>query len=387
MEKPENNDDCFALAPLVMTLFDGEADEIEARRARAHLLVCQTCARRWLDWNRSRDLLQIAPVPVAPPHLLWRVLLACRLGAAPQRAKTTGAVSANLSAPILARTTRQNSKSPTRRALSPWRISALATPALAVCLLVLQRDAWIEAPTSPPPSASVRPSIAPLSAPSRAVSSVKTSVPTRAPKDEFQLPRRAPRVVPVATPAFQNDFRPAVHAVFSSRPTPMKAEPAPILVVTIEAPREVKTTFGGRGALDERTKAASRRAPQSEIRVARSSLALPVAVRPAAFSPRKSALRLRAARWRNTPLLASTSSVVFNGATRPAALTTRIAPQILRVSLPSTAAPQPARLLAENFDADDERIEEIRSVVDDFRATLGSDESSAESTFDDDSTG
>lgn len=160
---PRNEtDNCQELAPFVMALFDGEADANQAQRARAHLLVCQTCAHRWLDWNRSRDLLRSVPVPAPPPTLLWRVLMACRVASLPQKTAANTAAP-DLSRQILARTTRSQNAAATphaerasRRAAQRatlGRVSAWAVPALGLWLIALQRDTLFRALT--PPAATV----------------------------------------------------------------------------------------------------------------------------------------------------------------------------------------------------------------------------------------
>lgn len=401
----ENNDDCRVLAPFVMTLFDGEADEIEARRARAHLLVCQNCARRWLDWNRSRDLLQSAPVPAPPPHLLWRVLMACRLANAPQRANaqranapqrvesqrahSNGALPGGLSAQILARTTRSGSPAapapaPAPRRVPPLRVTALAVPALAICLMVLQRDAWF-------PATSISTSLAPASrasnavAPSRsrsasAVRAAMSVAPVRIARAATPAPQRfaAPRAAiaasvvtgsprlglsPVALTRREARIRPALASTaaqeegFFARSEAVSPDSMPAVMQVA-----MSQVVARRTAL---TSAALERSPRRAL-----------AARFAALSQPKRASRLRTARWQTTTTPALRHQVrIAHRSHPPAPGEISAPPQVLRVSLPSARAPQPARLLAENFDSDDERTDDVRSVVEDFRATLDPDES------------
>ncbi len=457
--KPENNDDCRSLAPYVMTLFDGEANETEARRARAHLLICQSCANRWLDWNRSRDLLRSAPVPAPPPQLLWRVLMACRLVGAPRRAASSlrdtaplrdtaslraalrpansdAATSratanpaeivapANFSAQILARTTRARAITnpsvatpnqpknpllraafPLRLAFSPLKMSALALPALAAWMMVLQRDVWPPAPISAPNSDSARAFAAPRRAANASAAVSATQI--------------APRAASAATPDAALSAKTAVlspgaakGAAFetpnsaddSGTPRPSRARVAAVTALS-SAPvmRAIEASFGLRAGADfERAaRPESRDEPQNaagsgaEIEAAetrRMPRAMPrraARVRLAALSNPKNAPRLRATRWQTAPLLSPDSA--DSGAPNNAspgrendASARGSAPQLLRVSLPSARAPQPPRLLAENFDAADARVDEMRSVVDDFRATLGPDDAGTDPTPDND---
>ncbi|HEX8464568.1 MAG TPA: hypothetical protein VF627_08110, partial [Abditibacterium sp.] len=183
-----------------MALFDGEADELQARRARAHLLVCQTCANRWLDWNRSRSLLVSVPPPAPPETLVWRVLRACNLATAGRQispnlsaqtapATQTALAPSSLSDQILARTTRSHEVSASR----PWSWSrswpALALPSVALWLLVLQREPLLlsltmrsQALDVPAPATTLPPrTILPRSAPNRVQLAVRpsSSTPTR----------------------------------------------------------------------------------------------------------------------------------------------------------------------------------------------------------------
>lgn len=367
----------------MMALFDGEADESQAQRARAHLLVCQICAHRWLDWNRSRDLLRAVPVPAPPPTLLWRVLMACRLAAlAPNRGRKIGASSLqaekarapfaprDLNAQILARTTRVESPSPraARRTMRLLALPSLAVPALAIWMIALQRDSFIplappENPTrevaprraAPPLLASVsRPQVAPRS------SHLKSTAPARLAAAPLP-PLAPPRALRVRVQEAATSIQPAKRGAETSRIAPLRAvRAAPILVALspayapIERPRaalQVKP-------LTPRVTAATRR-----------SIRPLVAVKPARLSAStlgKSAPSLRAARWKtSTPRL-----VNLVEKTSPETLPSRVA---LPSAPPRIAALASPRLVAENADADDEQVEATRSVVEDFRAALAPD--------------
>ena len=77
--------DCTPYEPLLTALFDGEATREQTRMARAHLEACARCADAWLSWTRTRYLLRADFVPLPPPSLLLRILLACRLSALPRK--------------------------------------------------------------------------------------------------------------------------------------------------------------------------------------------------------------------------------------------------------------------------------------------------------------
>ena len=141
---------CREWTPFLTALFDGEADEQEALAARRHLLVCERCARAWLDWNQTRHLfLQLAEPPAPPPNLLWRVILACRLGAQPTAAP-------ELSAQILERTSRRAARpsAPMWATRSP-RLVAAFPGALALCgfALFMAHGALVSSPMPLAPDA------------------------------------------------------------------------------------------------------------------------------------------------------------------------------------------------------------------------------------------
>ncbi len=144
---------CREWTPFLTALFDGEADEEGALRARRHLLVCERCARAWLDWNQTRSLLINHSAPPPPPSLLWRIRLACRLGhpapaepAAPQ-----------LGNQILALTSRKNTKPalgfasffslPRGLRLNAPFMGALA---MAAFVLFIARDSLLVSPPTVP---------------------------------------------------------------------------------------------------------------------------------------------------------------------------------------------------------------------------------------------
>ncbi len=70
---------CVGYDALLTTHFDGQASADEAARADAHLATCAQCESLWHSWSQSRLLLQRLPSPNAPPFLLARILTICRL--------------------------------------------------------------------------------------------------------------------------------------------------------------------------------------------------------------------------------------------------------------------------------------------------------------------
>ena len=436
--KHPKNDDCKALAPVVMALFDGEANQAEARRARAHLLVCQTCANRWLDWNRSRDLLRGAPVST-PPLLLWRVLAACRLAESsrpvqarifgflrrPARNAARSAAPATLKAQILSSTT-QKAQQPAwpapRPAVSFLKVPYLAAPALAVWLMVLQRDTLIVPSGVSPlkvPAARVTPRLSrprtgttPASQPSaqRAGMPLRSNPPGQASTAPggaraLSLPRlidsplpahltvsrrlELRRMAPIAQVAVSPDS-----SAESSHAREIVREVATYSrFVSFAAPQSERSDN-----LEQNTRTPHFR-PQNRARgiglqpvpqfvPAISSQATPRGAQFALLAPNR-APRLRAARWRNSAL-----PVGGNSGNTVAPIRARtggaredmgrdgapVAPQLLRVSLPTSTPPtfSRARLLSDHFEGEDDRVEEMRSVVDDFRATLATDDGASE---------
>ncbi len=380
MNTPRENDDCQTLAPFVMALFDGEADELQAQRARAHLLVCQMCARRWLDWNRSRDLLRAIPVPAPPPTLLWRVLMACRLaafarkrrfnlsdslGLAAPQGKKTGSEFAprDLSAQILARTTRVEavpSREPRRRVFPISALPSLAVPALAIWLIALQNNALWLAPSPETPLPDAAP---PIAATPRRAASVSSS-PATPRRRAVSLPQKFALNPPAAlTPAPRRTAATSVQAAPAPMETPERETEAPPV-----APRAVTVALA---PTSPRPAAATpaRSVPALQVtppqpRVLASTPQLLGSPRLTVLSTSKNTPQLRTARWKTS-------------APRLVAAVEKAAPGALpsRVSPPTAPAPAPAPplRLAENFEADDEGVEEMRSVVDDFRAALDPD--------------
>jgi anti-sigma factor RsiW len=68
--------DCTALESLLTAFFDGECSVSESAYVRAHLDGCAHCSRAFEQWQSTRALFQIQPVPVPPTSLLARVRLA-----------------------------------------------------------------------------------------------------------------------------------------------------------------------------------------------------------------------------------------------------------------------------------------------------------------------
>lgn len=389
-------DGCESLAPFVMALFDGEANEEQAKRARAHLLVCQTCAQRWLDWNRSRDLLRSVAVPAPPPTLLWRVLMACRLAGFTRKTTTPDVVTAPkqeslgasgapdaLRAQILARTTRAAAAAETvstvtksRRQRSPYAMPMFAVPALAMWLMVLQRDAIFHVP-SPEPEAY---DAAPMAAPQRAAST------PRRPQLLKKLPvihalQKHPVAHQVEAPDSDevDEREPEVREAHYEREAHRDAAPARIARVEPErstqwhqdepAPRAERSPLIQ--LVSSEVAPSSRRTSPVELSVERPS-AEPrkrVVVRPASLSDKDGLVRLRTAHWQlATPKLAR---LVDSNSNQAQALKVSLPPTRSVISSARPTSPASAtRPTSETTDGTDENVDEVRSVVDDFRAAL-----------------
>lgn len=173
---------CREWTPFLTALFDGEADEEGALQARRHLLVCERCARAWLDWNQTRNLLINHSAPPPPPNLLWRVRLACRLG-------HPKAATPDLNTRILSRTSRQKAKPAfatpfafnTLRLNAPW-FGAVAAGAF---VLLLSRGTSLQAPPTDPGASSIE---------VREARSTADAMPRVRAKNEVELPVLASHV-------------------------------------------------------------------------------------------------------------------------------------------------------------------------------------------------
>ncbi|RYG69135.1 hypothetical protein EON80_10360 [bacterium] len=422
----DKNDSCESLAPFVMALFDGEATEAEAKRARAHLLVCQTCAQRWLDWNRSRDLLRTVSVPAPPPTLLWRVLMACRVtGYSDQNSKAKSSSSqksaAKINAPaysdgfgtppapdalraqILAQTTRAAAYTDTvsskvtksRRTYPALVRPSFAVPALAMWLMSFQRDTLFVAQTPEPEFYENSP---------------------YAPYEQIETPRARTRNVSAhTTPVLKklvatraavahhdthqasDENEPRVHETESRfERAPHEAEHEPRLV-------RAGLNRAAESHDEERDEEPEARPERSFVRLASvetaveprrttfDTLEVPVnspqilqaVSRPASLSgKKKTAPGMRTAHWElATPKLAR---LVETAADQSQAMRVSLPPSRSVSTTPRIATPLPTSRLADNFDGDDRSVDEVRSVVDDFRASLASDtgsESDSEDTF------
>ncbi|BCM90000.1 hypothetical protein IAD21_01851 [Abditibacteriota bacterium] len=262
---------CREWTPFLTALFDGEADEEGALRARRHLLVCERCARAWLDWNQTRSLLINHSAPPPPPSLLWRIRLACRLGH-PAPSEPAMLPVPELSAQIFARTSRKNNKPAFGFAsfLSMPRALRSNAPfmgavAMGAFVLFVARDSLV---FSPPPAPLVANSPVTLRGVTRPQAQPRARVVsvTRADKGKVRLasPRAsgesnirsdAPRTVPVVAPRQPDNSErsslasldrarhereslassPVRLASFdSSQPLPMLPAPRPIVVATKE---------------------------------------------------------------------------------------------------------------------------------------------------------
>ena len=80
-ERPSERLDqsCADYDALLTARFDGETSAEQAARADAHLVACARCESLWRAWSQSRSLLQKLPSPPAPPFLMARILTVCRI--------------------------------------------------------------------------------------------------------------------------------------------------------------------------------------------------------------------------------------------------------------------------------------------------------------------
>lgn len=83
---------CIQAQATLTAAFDGEADETALASARGHLKDCAHCVRHWDEWEKTRLLLRSIPAPAAPSSLLTQVLLACRLTSPEEITKTESEV-------------------------------------------------------------------------------------------------------------------------------------------------------------------------------------------------------------------------------------------------------------------------------------------------------
>lgn len=74
-----HRDECARAASALTALFDGQASAVEFVEAQHHLAECQACATLFQTWKRNRFLLRALPIPAVPAVLLTRVLMAVRL--------------------------------------------------------------------------------------------------------------------------------------------------------------------------------------------------------------------------------------------------------------------------------------------------------------------
>ena len=415
--------DCADLAPLLTALFDGEADAEAAAQARAHLLQCQRCARLWLDWNQHRNILQSESAPAAPPTLLWRVLLACRMAqtARPARRRFVPRISSapgsvavpvvhlggleaplpsQLSAHILERTTRaprahvlltptdaRPAARPAARRLGARQWSMVAAPVLALWLLLLGRPSFFSAPdpVSTPsrgvaaPGAPGAPAVNTMAAPVRAnAKSVASAASTKvsiSPVLLISAPVRAvaaPMVAraAVSTRAATPPQSAAVADFGGMISLAMKAAQSHeirVQTIALEAPSvpvRAPRVLASRAALETRPQTSVEPAPPRAARVPAQRTLKPLSLRVITLaSARRAPAVLSGEPSQPRPRVAH-----LNAPGQPVNPESETA---LRVSRPAPSRPV---LLAVNFGGDNApRVDDLRSAVDDFRAAISDD--------------
>jgi hypothetical protein len=254
----------------------------------------------------------------------------------------------------------------------------LAVPSLALWLLVLQREPLLSSlpaqnPSSPTEASSTRVATSPREVQTRKLSRVNgvlrssgSSVRRLAATENAATNRRmravemtaSVRVAPAQTQDFE-DSSPQIPAS-AARDAVLARQWQEIQALAASAPRPTEVRLI---AASDFARAAS----PARIEVA----FLPRPARQGISTPRRSAQlsdkpavpRLRTAQWRaSMPRMASLAENQSS----------QMVPS--RVSMPLSSAPTTVRLVSETLDTDDGRVDEMRSVVDDFRATLAPEE-------------
>ena len=364
---------CREWTPFLTALFDGEADEDGALRARRHLLVCERCARAWLDWNQTRSLLINHSAPPPPPSLLWRIRLACRLG----RPASSESAVPELSAQILARTSRQKA-APAFGFSWPqgFRLNSpfLGAFAMGAFVLFIARSTLL---VSPPATSSTEGTIGrmgrvqPRPVP---VLSEREEVDKSGVRSKFRLaaPRHAeeddeetePRALRAALPRRFDDNeggsqsslerarreRESLGAAPARLASYQPDEPLPML----KAPRPILMDSAERAPTP----------PHPVMRAPKLAHLPRIAPRPVASAPR------------NTPVLLASFD-----ASEPVAAPARV--RSARASLASAASVAPLRISAphalpitvsQSPASDDAGLDELDSTVQEYRAVLASDD-------------
>ncbi len=352
---------CREWTPFLTGLFDGEASEEEALQARRHLVVCERCARAWLDWNQTRSLLinQLAP-PAPPPNLLWRIRLACRLGQPKQ------AAAPELGAQILALTSRQNAKPSFWSSLalrarfhSPF-IGAMAVGAFVV---FMARGSLFSAP--PQLQTQVEIASVQVRAPRLRPSVPQESAPRNA---QANLTILAPRVQVVSSRASAK--APRAVEVVARKPRPF-VERARVSLARARREREALGQTPIRlVSLDGSAPLPMLAPPRVRPVVVRTSVVRPsrpaVATnarssRPVALSPRDTTPAVVLASAPVTPLVSESSR-----AERAPRVFLALAPAPLRISAPRA---HPITM-GQPPTSDDSGLDDLDSTVEEYRATL-----------------
>mgnify|MGYP002778753416 CR=1 FL=1 len=407
LSETAENLSCRRAAPLLMELFDGEADEISAARARAHLLSCEKCAKAWLEWNQTQTVLRSQPVPAPPPTLLWRIVLATRFATlkkrffAPRRknVNTHGALysafepheaPATLRQQILDATTRREGARVVPA--SPrwaWKINlampALAAPALAILLFVSTREntefsdqaARIATPKAPR-------EIAPAKAANRRVAPrisakiVAKPLPVAAPNPDS--PREAVARGLNAPP--RRDFERA-----TTQNSPRRRDSAPSLFVRETPRREIRREVSDDSRPEITPRAQVRLASQAPTETALQNAAaearvvLASAPQPAISTrvvPKQASRPVVLASLSAQPTVSRAPSVRVAAVSAPSRSNVVARPAIstakrLSPSRPSVVlASAPVRSEADLLESD-ARLEEMQTVVAEFRSALEDD--------------
>jgi anti-sigma factor RsiW len=398
---------CNSIAPLLMELFDGEADEITTKRARAHLLACEHCAQAWLEWNQTQSILRTNPVPAPPPTLLWRVLLAIRFANfkrqhrfaffSKKNAPTLGALysafepheaPASMKAQILAATSRQSSvkapafqiKAPSAKKKLVWpAFPMLAAPALAALLFVVSRGSIEELPTTEtvvqqqvvkPKIA--RDNVAPIirespkvrvnSTPKLVAKTVEPVVTAPIHKVSEEAEESAtPVVTPVKRVAPMREPKSSLSEHVAIRPN-SSGQPSTVKSVVPEKVRPILVSFPITSTIPKVRLVSMQGPARTEIRPL---VAAPKAIKLVTAKPKLSNdVETPTPRVAELPLAGGRGTRLVMS--RSAALPTRVT---------EPAASGPKVTLASYNDDSDEHLNELLTVVADFREVLASDDS------------
>jgi hypothetical protein len=397
---------CLDYSALLTACFDGEADAAQAAQARAHLETCALCGQLWQAWTRQRALLRSLPRESAPSFLPAQIRAICRLSAllpagtpvAAQKDEGLILNAALLPAPappaflkdeILRCTTgaaieallqgaELHAPSPhtglafwetTRRALA-----AVALPAAALCVILLSQRAPDSVET-PMPEYS-----APAPSQNRAARAESVTPKAATPPKTATMAALARVAPPVALPSPAASSPVSVVVPAPARvPAPIRVPARSTVAHSATAPERAISHFAAvsfEPPHPARDVVAAAPRPTARVR----AVVQHTAKRSSPRAPALSTLpRVTLASWRPANL-SRTSAPVLERANyvgeRPPVVTHPLVSQPIRVA---TSLPDDAEATDDDSDvltlvsrARDNRPDDVREAVDDFRALLAS---------------